>query len=366
MTVAIQNPYQTYVSDGTTLTPYPWSFRTDRNTWLIVSYQVEGQDPVVLVENTDYTLAGGNPNDAIQFPNGGTLSFVAGRVPPNQSTIIIYRQTPAEQTTDYQDFGAFPAQTHENALDWTVMRDQEQNARIGGFIPIAGEGFVTSWNNRTGDVFPANGDYNADQITETAGRIFYTDPEKTKLAGIAPGATNTTTTGDLTDWNNAARGLNKIVYWNGTQNAYQDATVIKPTVESFMGGGLARPSVNEYFIHVTTEHVNTVSGLGSITNNANDGFIFEANQKVMVTICLNMIGDNGASTTGFSLNGTGTQSYNSEDQNKRFAITVNSSLPASATLVMSNTEKLSVHFNNKPTSTSASNSRLTMTVTAIN
>jgi hypothetical protein len=55
---------------------------------------------------------------------------------------------------------------------------------------------VDSVFGRTGVVVAASGDYDADEITETASRIFYTTTEETKLAGIAEGATADGATGD--------------------------------------------------------------------------------------------------------------------------------------------------------------------------
>lgn len=49
-------------------------------------------------------------------------------------------------------------------------------------------GGVESFNGRTGAVVPASADYDADQVVETVGRVFFTPSERTKLTGIQDGA----------------------------------------------------------------------------------------------------------------------------------------------------------------------------------
>jgi len=55
---------------------------------------------------------------------------------------------------------------------------------------VTGEGSgVDSFNGRTGTVVPVSGDYTADQVTDTSAKVLMTPAERTKLAGIATGAT---------------------------------------------------------------------------------------------------------------------------------------------------------------------------------
>jgi len=146
---------------------------------LVVQYREEGQPILTLSQGVDYTLSQSvPPNDVSQFPEGGTVNFIT--IPPDQSTVSIYRRTPADQETAYNDFGDFPAKSHEAALDRAAMRDDEQNAILTGVIDTPGD-FVTSFNGRDGDVVPVSGDYRADQIPETAGRIWFTPTERNRL-----------------------------------------------------------------------------------------------------------------------------------------------------------------------------------------
>jgi len=60
---------------------------------------------------------------------------------------------------------------------------------------------VSSFNTRTGDVVPANGDYSTSQVTESTDKKYVTDAEKTKLSVLSG-----TNTGDET----ASSIINKI------------------------------------------------------------------------------------------------------------------------------------------------------------
>lgn len=66
---------------------------------------------------SDYTVTGaGNPS-------GGTVTFLAA--PALGASVLIVRQTPLTQEVDYVTGDAFPAETHERALDKLTMQAQE-------------------------------------------------------------------------------------------------------------------------------------------------------------------------------------------------------------------------------------------------
>lgn len=74
------------------------------------------------VENTDYTLSGaGNPN-------GGTLT--ATTAPATGETLVILRNIPLDQQTDYINNDKFAADTHEDGLDRLVMIAQQLEERL--------------------------------------------------------------------------------------------------------------------------------------------------------------------------------------------------------------------------------------------
>lgn len=72
--------------------------------------------------STNYTVAGADN------PAGGTVTFV---VPPaNAQSVVILRDPPQTQTTDYQDNDTFPAASHERALDKLTMLVQRISSLI--------------------------------------------------------------------------------------------------------------------------------------------------------------------------------------------------------------------------------------------
>jgi hypothetical protein len=126
MTVTVQNPVERQVTKTEILT-YSFTFRIDRAEDLMVFI-----GDIQQVNGADYNL------DSFG-PSGGSITF--GSV-PNAQTLTMRRATPEDQQTDYQSFDAFPAQSHENALDKLTMRVQE----------VTGAGFITkvvdgsTWN----------------------------------------------------------------------------------------------------------------------------------------------------------------------------------------------------------------------------
>jgi hypothetical protein len=79
-------------------------------------------DSVLQTITTDYTvtLAG--------EPTGGNVVFEAGSIPADQSSVVIWRDVPKTQSTDYVGGEKFSAETHETALDrLTVIAQQLQD-----------------------------------------------------------------------------------------------------------------------------------------------------------------------------------------------------------------------------------------------
>ena len=70
-----------------------------------------------------------------------------------------------------------------------VVMTAEERAKLAGVEPDAQVNAVSSVHGRTGTVVAQPGDYTAEQIAETAARVVMTAEERTKLAGIAAGAT---------------------------------------------------------------------------------------------------------------------------------------------------------------------------------
>jgi hypothetical protein len=79
-------------------------------------------DSVLQTITTHYTvtLAG--------EPTGGNVVFTAGNIPDSGASVVIWRDVPKTQSTDYVGGEKFSAETHETALDrLTVITQQLQD-----------------------------------------------------------------------------------------------------------------------------------------------------------------------------------------------------------------------------------------------
>ena len=95
-----------YVGDGVNDT-FIYTFRLDDPTWMTVS--------VDEVLSTDYTLDIGNTQ----------IVFNSGSIPADLSTVVLQRMIPITQLVNYPEYGPFPAETHEEALDKLTLIIQE-------------------------------------------------------------------------------------------------------------------------------------------------------------------------------------------------------------------------------------------------
>lgn len=120
MTVSSTTSRTSYAGNGaTTAFNVPFYFLADAD--LVVIRTTSGID-TTLVLNTDYTVTGAG------VPAGGTVTTTTA--PAVGSTLTIYRDPPATQPVDYQPNDAFPAETHERALDRVTMLVQRDRDLI--------------------------------------------------------------------------------------------------------------------------------------------------------------------------------------------------------------------------------------------
>ena len=120
MTVGALSPSQSYLENGVT-TVFAVPFRYLAADDLVVSRVVGGVE-TVLAYGVAWSATNG-PTDA-----GGSLTLGAS-VPG--ATLKIRRSTPRQQQTDYVTGGAFPADSHEQALDRLTLIVQEQEVAQG-------------------------------------------------------------------------------------------------------------------------------------------------------------------------------------------------------------------------------------------
>lgn len=128
MTVSTTESRIGYNGNGaTTVFAFPYRFLT--NTDLVVTLVRADTTQVVQTLNTDYTVTGAG-DDA-----GGTVTMV---VPPaTGQQLILVRDVPLTQETDYISGDPFPAETHERALDKLTMISQRLESLISRSIRLS-------------------------------------------------------------------------------------------------------------------------------------------------------------------------------------------------------------------------------------
>ena len=100
---------------GLLIFPYTWKIyaATDLNVWLTDLNGIHVQQTL----NVDYTVSG------VGVTSGGNVTFVVA--PAATSFVTISCDLPLTQETDYVELDAFPAQSHEDALDRLVKISQQ-------------------------------------------------------------------------------------------------------------------------------------------------------------------------------------------------------------------------------------------------
>ena len=121
MTISSQLGRQSYAGDGDT-TEFTVPFKFFDSSDLTVILQSEDGVDATLTENVHYTVEGAGDED------GGTITMETA--PASGETLTIILDPPRTQLTDYVSNDAFPAESHERALD----RLTQQNIRTRDIV----------------------------------------------------------------------------------------------------------------------------------------------------------------------------------------------------------------------------------------
>lgn len=135
MTVSTTESRIGYNGNGAT-TAFAFPYRFLVNADLVVTLVRADTTQVVQTLNTDYTVTGAG-DDA-----GGTVTMV---VPPaTGQQLVIVRDVPLTQETDYISGDPFPAESHETALDKLTMISQRLNNLISRSIRLSDADLLVS------------------------------------------------------------------------------------------------------------------------------------------------------------------------------------------------------------------------------
>jgi hypothetical protein len=126
MTVSTETSQVSYSGNGST-TVFTVTFRFLENSHLKVILRDSAGVETDWVENTQYTLTGaGDPTGTLTVKTTPT-----DYTPQSGETLVITRDVPKTQETDYVENDDFPAQSHEDALDKLTMMVQQLATQIG-------------------------------------------------------------------------------------------------------------------------------------------------------------------------------------------------------------------------------------------
>ena len=121
MTLSTQTSKTSYTGNGAT-TVFPVPFPFTRGDDIKVLLRQDGAE-MSLLPGTHYSIAGEGS------PSGGSLTMA--EPPATGTTLVLYRAPAIVQEVDYVENAAFPAETHEAALDLLTMICQALDEKIG-------------------------------------------------------------------------------------------------------------------------------------------------------------------------------------------------------------------------------------------
>jgi hypothetical protein len=152
MTISSTTVKNSYSGNGT-LDTFNYTFKIFADADIQVIIRDATATETVKTLTTHYTVTGaGNAN-------GGTIVFTTGNIPTNTETVVIRRASPQTQAIDYIANDPFPAESHEEGLDRSMMAIQQLQEEIDRSIKLSRTNTMTSTEFAVG-------------ATDRAGKIF--------------------------------------------------------------------------------------------------------------------------------------------------------------------------------------------------
>lgn len=121
MTILNENNKKIYTGTGTSVFAYDFQINDDDEI-LVEEITISSGVSRTLTKTSDYTV------DGVGDSGGGNVTLTASAFPSGLTALyklVITRNVPFTQTTDYVENDPFPAETHEAALDRLVMMIQQ-------------------------------------------------------------------------------------------------------------------------------------------------------------------------------------------------------------------------------------------------
>lgn len=245
MTVPSSTSQVSYSGNGSTL-DFAVSYYFLENSHLKVILRSSTGVETVQTITTNYTVTGAGE------PSGGTVSMLVA--PPTGTTLVILRNVPATQETDYLANDPFPAESHERALDKLTMLVQQNQFKLGRAI-VAPDTDSASLNM----TLPSS--------ASRVGKLLTFDADGEPIAGPSLGTAETivdnldninTVADNIDDVNIVADNVTDLTMFT---DIYQGAKATAPTLRN---DGTALQAGDLYF-NTSTDALNIYTGTGWVT-----------------------------------------------------------------------------------------------------
>ena len=152
MTISSTTVKNSYSGNGT-LDTFNYTFKIFANADVQVIIRDASATETVKTLTTHYTVTGAGS------ASGGTIVFTSGNIPTATETVVLRRALPQTQSIDYIANDAFPAESHEEGLDRSMMAVQQLQEEVDRSIKLSRTNTMTSTEFSIGD-------------TDRAGKIF--------------------------------------------------------------------------------------------------------------------------------------------------------------------------------------------------
>jgi hypothetical protein len=152
MTISSTTVKNSYSANGT-LDTFNYTFKVFADADLQVIIRDASATETVKTLTTHYTVTGAGS------ASGGTIVFTSGNIPSATETVVIRRASPQTQAIDYIANDPFPAESHEEGLDRSMMAIQQLQEEVNRSIKLSRTNTMNSTEFTIGD-------------TDRAGKIF--------------------------------------------------------------------------------------------------------------------------------------------------------------------------------------------------
>ena len=130
MTVSTTTLKVSYSGNGSTAA-FAYTFKVFAQSELKVIIRSSAGVETTKTLTTHYTVSG------VGSASGGNVTFTSGNIPASGETVVILRDTPLTQATDYVENDPFPAASHMDALDKLTHITQEMQEELDRTLKVS-------------------------------------------------------------------------------------------------------------------------------------------------------------------------------------------------------------------------------------